>query len=464
MEALAGSGIVVNSGGLLSGNGAAGSVTVSSGAIIAPGNSIGRLNIAGNYTHLGTYQAEINPAGQSDLLSITGNATLNGNLSVLAAPGNYTPGTQYTVLSASKVIGQFASVTDDLPLIDVAVNYTSSSVLIELLKNAVEFTDVASNTNQVAVANALDNAGGAPSLSNIVQQLTLQNAAGVQRGLQQLGGEIVGSSASIKIQTTDAVLRTTVNHLQQRKTGQTGFVPMIANQDFSGLGAQAAAPVASDSSPVNGWIQGIGIDGQASGNGNYAGLDYGVGGTTFGSDKQFDDTIIGVGGGYSYTGVGSNSRPWAMPASIRCISTFMACITGNQRMSLASSATGMTSSSPNVISTLADPKRARGDYAGDEFVSYIESGLSLAIQGWTVQPLVGLRYLLLAQDGFTETGAPGANLDIAGATYDSLRYSAGIRAMRSYDTSWEPSLRICKLAGRMKCWTINERWMRILPA
>jgi outer membrane autotransporter protein len=433
---LAGSGIVVNSGGLLSGNGAAGSVTVSSGAIIAPGNSIGRLNIAGNYTQRGTYEAEINPAGQSDLLSISGNATLNGNLSVVAAPGNYTPGSQYTILSASKVIGQFASITDDLPLIDVAVNYTPSSVLVELLNNSVQFADVASNTNQLAVANALDNVAGAPSLSSIVQQLTLQNAAGVQRGLRQLGGEIVGSTASIKIQTTDALLRTTANHLQQRTSGRTGFVPMSAGQYLPGLGTQVAAPVASDSNSFSGWVQGVGIGGHASGNGNYAGLNYSVGGTTFGSDAQFDDTIIGVGGGYSHTGVGQQQAMG--DASINSLhlnlygmhhweSAYVIGIIGYGHDEFLTKRNINIGGLQNV---------ARGDYAGDEFVSYIESGLRLSIQGWAVQPLVGLRYLRLAQDGFTETGAAGANLDIAGETYDSLRYSVGIRAMRSFVTSW----------------------------
>jgi outer membrane autotransporter protein len=79
---------------------------------------------------------------------------------------------------------------------------------------------------------------------------------------------------------------------------------------------------------------------------------------------------------------------------------------------------------------------ARGSYNGNELYSYIESGLNLPLRDWTLQPLVGLRYLLLGQDAFTETGAPGANLNVAGATYDSLRYSLGARASRAYETQW----------------------------
>ncbi len=193
---------------------------------------------------------------------------------------------------------------------------------------------------------------------------------------------------------------------------------------------------ANQHSPFTGWVQGVGLGGHASGNGNYAGLNYHVGGTTFGSDTQFDDTIIGIGGGYSYTGVAQqqsigdssiNSLHFNLYGMHHWDSVYVIGIIGYGHDEFLTKRNINIGGFQNV---------ARGDYAGDEFVSYIESGLSLSMQNWTVQPLVGLRYLRLAQDGFTETGAPGANLDIASATYDSLRYSVGIRAMRSYDTSW----------------------------
>jgi outer membrane autotransporter protein len=79
---------------------------------------------------------------------------------------------------------------------------------------------------------------------------------------------------------------------------------------------------------------------------------------------------------------------------------------------------------------------ARGSYGGNEFISYVENGLNLPVRSWTLQPLAALRYLLLAQEGFNETGVPGANLNVDGATYDSLRYSFGARATRSYTTQW----------------------------
>jgi len=51
---------------------------------IAPGNSIGTMTINGNYTHHAgaVYEVEVNSAGQSDRLVVSGTTTLNEGLGV----------------------------------------------------------------------------------------------------------------------------------------------------------------------------------------------------------------------------------------------------------------------------------------------------------------------------------------------------------------------------------------------
>ena len=74
---------------------------VTNNANIAPGSSIGTLNITGNYTQAtgSTYTAEVNTT-TADLINITGTATIQGGttVSVQAASGIYTLGHQYTIL------------------------------------------------------------------------------------------------------------------------------------------------------------------------------------------------------------------------------------------------------------------------------------------------------------------------------------------------------------------------------
>ncbi len=80
--------VVVNTDGRLGGIGTIGNITVL--GTIAPGNSIGTLNVAGNLTmQAGSiYEVEANAAGQADKIIATGTATVNGGtVKVLAGQG-----------------------------------------------------------------------------------------------------------------------------------------------------------------------------------------------------------------------------------------------------------------------------------------------------------------------------------------------------------------------------------------
>ena len=66
-------------GGSLGGSGTLGSVTATAGGVVAPGNSIGTLNVAGNITFQpgSFFDVEIDAAGNSDRVA-AGTATING--------------------------------------------------------------------------------------------------------------------------------------------------------------------------------------------------------------------------------------------------------------------------------------------------------------------------------------------------------------------------------------------------
>src|SRR5260370_14205903 len=67
---LSGSLVMVSGGGILGGIGTVGAIAANTGGIVAPGNSIGTLNVAGNvvFASGSIYQVEVNAAGQGDKL------------------------------------------------------------------------------------------------------------------------------------------------------------------------------------------------------------------------------------------------------------------------------------------------------------------------------------------------------------------------------------------------------------
>ena len=126
----------------------------------APGDSIGTLTINGSYTQEAgsTYLVEVDAAGQSDKLAVTGTATLNGGtVSVLAESGTYALSTTYTILTAASISGQYASVTSNLAFLTPSLSYDATDVSLELTRNDVNFSSVAATPNQRAVASALQN-------------------------------------------------------------------------------------------------------------------------------------------------------------------------------------------------------------------------------------------------------------------------------------------------------------------
>lgn len=140
-------------GGDLKGTGSLLNVTNISGNV-APGNSIGTLNITGNYTQQanGNLTIELTPT-QSDKLAITGAASLNGSLTVQPAAGVYPLGTTYTILTASSVTGQFSRVLESHEL---AFNPSYSTTAVTLVVGAptvvtpIPNNELPSNAREVA--------------------------------------------------------------------------------------------------------------------------------------------------------------------------------------------------------------------------------------------------------------------------------------------------------------------------
>jgi hypothetical protein len=108
--------------------------------MVWPGGSLGTLTIQGNYTQHtgGSLQIDVTPTQASQLV-VSGNANLNGSLSLIFAPGTYGP-TTYTVVKAGSLTGGFVTmqVIDTPPaLISPQLNYTGTQANLVLMRLSV---------------------------------------------------------------------------------------------------------------------------------------------------------------------------------------------------------------------------------------------------------------------------------------------------------------------------------------
>lgn len=246
---------LVQTGGTLGGNGTLGPVTISGGTF-APGNSIDMINVAGNlaFTAASIYEVEVNAAGQSDRVNVSGSATLGGaSVSVLAANGRYSGRTDYTILTAAGGLnGTFGSVTSNLAFLTPTLSYTGNDVTLTLTRNNVDFLSAAVNANQQNVAAALQSLGGGNA---VFEEVLLLTDTGASVGFQSVSGELFPATTAALVESNQTLKRQMLQAPQGTATGVFGWATGLGS-----FGSADASAITTDLKTRNvGGIAGIGF-------------------------------------------------------------------------------------------------------------------------------------------------------------------------------------------------------------
>lgn len=178
---------LINSSGTLKGTGTVGGNVINYGTI-SPGESIGTITFSSNYTNNGgTYFAEVNGLGQSDLISVGNIATLNGGQVVVSTVDNaYVFQQPYTILTAGGArVGTYSGATS-AAFINPVLTYDPNNVYLTIFS---DISRAAATRNQRTVARILDSIV-APNaeqtlLLNSIVGLSLEDA---QEALISLSG------------------------------------------------------------------------------------------------------------------------------------------------------------------------------------------------------------------------------------------------------------------------------------
>ena len=176
--------VTVNAGGTLGGTGTIDNVFVN-GGVLAPGNSIGTLNVAGSLTFsaASSYMVEISGTS-SDLTRVTGAVTLGGATVVVVPTG--TVAKQYTILTATGGLADtFNPVVSGVSSnLNPTLSYDTNNVYLNFALNY----GGGLNVNQQNVANALTN------FFNTTGGIPVGFASLSPAGLTQVSGELATGS------------------------------------------------------------------------------------------------------------------------------------------------------------------------------------------------------------------------------------------------------------------------------
>ena len=167
----------VGSSATLRGTGALGPLTVN--GTVKPGNSIGTLQVNGNYTQNAnsTYLVEIEPTGGSSKLDISGSAIINNpsTIEVTALSGEYDIDHRYTVLTAqSGRTGEYLPFTVTNPN-----ELDSGSLTISYTPNTIDLTFLTNSDNIITAARSIGFVG-----HNLLNQVNhLQSDLGFEESI-----------------------------------------------------------------------------------------------------------------------------------------------------------------------------------------------------------------------------------------------------------------------------------------
>lgn len=416
------SAVTVNDSGTLGGSGRIASLIANSGGRVAPGNSIGTLNVAGDVTFApgSTYAVELSPIS-SDRIVAGGTARISGatvSLSLENSPTLLSTtetrsllGHSYDILQAAGGIqGRFGAVLPDYLFIGGNLDYAANAIQLDIQRNATAFASVGQTPNQRAVAAAVEGLGAGNS---VYESLLLSpSAASAQQAFQQLSGEIYPALGSMLINDSRQLRDAVGERLHDAGATQS-----------------------------NGWIKALGAWGSTDSGSDTSRYSTSIGGLLAGVDGALDEqTRIGLVTGYSDSSLnmGSDTHSSAKVDSYH-LGAYAGHDIGAWRLSTGAAYSWHRADVKRDLQygDVSAKQKTKVDAATTQVFG--EAAYRVNLQPLALEPFANLAYVHLDTEGFTEKGDAAA-LKSTGDQRDAVLSTLGVRAVKRFNLSNQQAL------------------------
>jgi outer membrane autotransporter protein len=373
---------------------------------------------------------DINAAGQADKFTTTGSATINGGtVNVLAAAGNYSPTTTYTILTTDPLAGgrngTFDDVTSNLAFLNPTLTYDPNNVYLTMARNDISFQGIGITPNQMAAGRGVESLGFTNPAYTAVLGLSASQA---RYAFDQLSGEIHASVQTSMIEDSRFLREAAIDRLRHALNGAAAGGSQIMAYASDG---PVLAP--ADTERFAMWARGFGSWGSWNSDGNAAKMDRTIGGLFVGADAQvFDNGRLGVIAGYSRSDFKAKDRYSSGMGDNYMLGLYGGAAWGDLAFRSGAAYTWHDLSFSRSVGFPGFSDSLMSDYNAGTVQVFGELGYSFRADAVAFEPFANLAYVNLHTDGFTERGGAAAltgNSSMTDATLTTL----GLRASTSIE-------------------------------
>ncbi|MBX2850735.1 MAG: autotransporter domain-containing protein [Phycisphaeraceae bacterium] len=458
-----GADLTVDAGGTFFGTTTIGNDLINNGTVTLIGPGAGdTITVNGNYTQGATGLLNIQ-LGSAGGLVVTGNANVSGTLDVgiPADPANFDITATYNAITAGSITGTFDTVTDNFAFLDLTNANVGGNIEITLARNAVAISDITRNNNQANVANILDTVGPTGNLDAALDRILASSEDGARLTLDALAG---GAAATTSTQSAANAVNQSHRLLDQvvgvspatsRPRGSFSMAPstngfeevdhltLLSFYQGEAEEAEGQGPTIAGLSPLP-WGKiygGFGDQGDGA-----EGLDYTRYGLLVGLELESaeSDARYGLSLGVEQTDFDLNQDNGDIDISSLYLSGYTRQPLGNDMHVTFAGGLGYHShdSTRNILIGVT-PTQASADF--DSFSVSLAAEISKTFTvvhtpvdpgghptDTAIEPFARLDYSLSDQDGYSETGAGSAGLNVSSSEFDSVRAALGVRVQHQY--------------------------------
>ena len=444
-------GVVVDSGGTLSGTGSVVGNLANAGTV-KPGNSIGILNISGNYIQGsgGKLSIEVASPAKNDILAVTRGASLAGSLET-SWTGGATPaiGTTFgTILTAaSGVTGTFSNLrTNITPTVVFKPRYdVPNQVYLVVERDYSNQTLLTYLTpNQRAVSSMLNAIAGSATgdLNTVLSAIdALPTYVQAANAIDQLAPKGSDARSGMGISAASFQAGNISGRLSDLRQGAQGISVSglnIRNRDFTSNWMARPILLASTALHTTGmmtsgiyerfglFVKGNAVFGDQRDTSEQRGYDFTNMGITMGSDYRFSRNFIaGLMFGINTSRANADNVGSKVKMEGYTFGTYGTYykkgffVDGQLSYGYARYDNTRRIVFPGVDRTATSSPNGR------QFTAYGGAGYEFPVNRWAITPTMSIQYIKLNIDGYTESGAGALNLDVDRQNMETLQASIG---------------------------------------